>query len=41
MVKDNQGGITTVALSGTLTGVTLDDALFAVPTKDARAHKSE
>lgn len=33
MVKDNQGGETTVALSGLQTGVTLDDALFAVPVK--------
>jgi outer membrane lipoprotein-sorting protein len=32
-VKDNQGGTTTVALTGTQTGVTLDDALFAVPVK--------
>jgi outer membrane lipoprotein-sorting protein len=34
MVKDNQGGVTTVALSGVQTGVVLPDALFAVPTKD-------
>jgi outer membrane lipoprotein-sorting protein len=34
MVKDNQGGVTTVALSGIQTGVTLPDSLFAVPTKD-------
>ena len=39
MVKDNQGGVTTVALSGTLTGVTLDDALFAIPTKTSGAAK--
>jgi outer membrane lipoprotein-sorting protein len=34
MVKDNQGGTTTVALTGVQTGVTLADALFAVPVKD-------
>ena len=34
MVKDNQGGITTVALTGVQTGVALPDALFAVPVKD-------
>ncbi len=33
MVKDNQGGITTVALSGLTTGVPLDDSLFATPVK--------
>jgi outer membrane lipoprotein-sorting protein len=36
MVKDNQGGVTTVALSGVQTGVALPDALFAVPAKDGR-----
>ena len=35
MVKDNQGGTTTVALTGLQTGVSLPDALFAVPQKDA------
>jgi outer membrane lipoprotein-sorting protein len=39
MVKDNQGGVTTVALNGALTGVTLDDALFAIPTKTPSAGK--
>ena len=34
MVKDNQGGTTTVALSGVQTGLALPDALFTVPTKD-------
>ncbi len=34
MVKDNQGGTTTVALTGVQTGVALPDALFAVPAKD-------
>jgi outer membrane lipoprotein-sorting protein len=34
MVKDNQGGTTTVALTGVQTGVALPDALFAVPVKD-------
>lgn len=34
MVKDNQGGTTTVALTGVQTGVALPDALFAAPTKD-------
>ena len=33
IVTDNQGGTTTVALSGTLTGVSLDDSLFDVPRK--------
>jgi outer membrane lipoprotein-sorting protein len=35
MVKDNQGGVTTVALSGVQTGLALPEGLFAVPTKDA------
>ena len=39
MVKDNQGGITTVALSGVQTGVALPDALFAVPAKDVVSRK--
>ena len=34
MVKDNQGAVTTVALSGIQTGVKLPDSLFAVPAKD-------
>jgi outer membrane lipoprotein-sorting protein len=34
MVKDNQGGTTTVALTGVQTGTPLPDALFAVPAKD-------
>lgn len=33
IVRDNQGGSTTVALSGTETGAALADALFAVPAK--------
>ena len=33
MVKDNQGGVTMVALTGLQTGVPLADALFAVPVK--------
>jgi outer membrane lipoprotein-sorting protein len=33
MVTDNQGGTTTVALTGTQTGITLDPSLFAVPVK--------
>jgi outer membrane lipoprotein-sorting protein len=37
MVKDNQGGVTTVALSGVQTGVSLPEGLFAVPVKDAKA----
>ena len=32
-VKDNQGGITTVALQGAQSGGTLDEALFTVPVK--------
>jgi len=35
-VKDNQGGLTTVALTGTQAGVKLDDALFTVPMKAPR-----
>jgi outer membrane lipoprotein-sorting protein len=34
MVKDNQGGVTTVALTGLQTGAALPDALFAAPQKD-------
>lgn len=33
--EDNQGGTTTVALSGVQTGIALPDGLFAAPTKDA------
>ena len=33
VVKDNQGGTTTVALSGMVTGVALDESLFDVPQK--------
>ena len=36
MVKDNQGGITTVALTGLQTGVALPDSLFAVPEKSQK-----
>ena len=32
-VKDNQGGTTTVALTGTQTGMALDPSLFAMPVK--------
>jgi outer membrane lipoprotein-sorting protein len=34
MVKDNQGGVITVALTGVQTGVPLPDAVFAVPVQD-------
>jgi len=40
MVKDNQGGVTTVALTGMQAGAALPDSLFTVPTKDA-ARKGE
>jgi outer membrane lipoprotein-sorting protein len=40
MVKDNQGGTTTVALSGTMTGVPLDDSLFEVPVKAPPVRKN-
>src|ERR1051326_9032805 len=33
IVKDNQGGLTTVALTGVQSGIALDESLFAVPTK--------
>ena len=33
-VKDNQGGTTTVALTGVQTGVPLSDVLFQVPAKE-------
>ncbi|HKD47305.1 MAG TPA: outer-membrane lipoprotein carrier protein LolA [Rhizomicrobium sp.] len=35
MVKDNQGGVTTVALTGLQTGVSLPDSVFAIPQQDA------
>jgi outer membrane lipoprotein-sorting protein len=34
MVKDNQGGVTTVALTGLQTGIPLPDSLFTTPQKD-------
>ena len=34
MVKDNQGGVTTVALTGLQAGAALPDSLFAAPQKD-------
>ena len=34
MVKDNQGGVTTVALTGLQTGAVLPDSLFTAPQKD-------
>jgi outer membrane lipoprotein-sorting protein len=37
MVKDNQGGVTTLALTGLQTGVSLPDSLFAVPRKNTPA----
>lgn len=37
MVKDNQGGVTTVALTGLQTGIPLPDPIFAVPQKDTKA----
>jgi outer membrane lipoprotein-sorting protein len=40
VVRDNQGGSTTVALSGTQTGITLDDSLFAMPVKTPAANKN-
>ena len=40
MVKDNQGGVTTVALTGVQTGVALPEALFAVPVKDPAPKKN-
>ena len=39
-VKDNQGGITTVALQGAQTGGSLDQALFAVPVKAVKVKQS-
>lgn len=37
MVKDNQGGVTTVALTGLETGVNLPDSLFVAPQKNPPA----
>jgi outer membrane lipoprotein-sorting protein len=39
MVKDNQGGVTTVALTGLQTGAALPDSLFTAPQKDAAKAK--
>lgn len=39
-VKDNQGGVTTVALQGAQTGGSLDQALFAVPVKAVKIKQS-
>ncbi len=39
-VKDNQGGITTVALQGAQIGGNLDQALFAVPVKAVKIKQS-
>jgi len=39
-VKDNQGGTTTVALQGTQTGGSFDQALFAVPVKAVKVGQS-
>ena len=35
-VKDNQGGVTTVALTGLQTGMSLPDTLFVAPEKDLK-----
>ena len=40
IVKDNQGGTTTVALTGVQTGVNLPDSIFTVPTKGPTAKKN-
>jgi len=40
MVKDNQGGTTTVALTGTMTGVPLDESLFDIPVKAPSIRKN-
>ena len=40
MVKDNQGGVTTVALTGVQTGTALPEALFAMPVKDSTSKKN-
>jgi len=37
MVKDNQGGVTTVALTGLETGMTLPDSLFVAPQKASQS----
>ena len=34
MVKDNQGGTTTVALTGIQTGAALPDSMFVAPEKN-------
>ena len=39
-VKDNQGGVTTVALQGAQTGGSLDQALLAVPAKAVKVKQS-
>jgi len=39
-IKDNQGGITTVALQSPQLGAPLDDALFAVPQKAPRQSRN-
>lgn len=39
-VKDNQGGVTTVALQGAQTGGSLDQSLFAVPVKAVKVKQS-
>lgn len=39
-IKDNQGGITTVALQSPQLGAPLDDALFAVPQKASRQSRN-
>jgi outer membrane lipoprotein-sorting protein len=36
MVKDNQGGVTTVALTGLQAGVALPDSVFAAPQKNPK-----
>ena len=39
-VKDNQGGVTTVALQSPQIGASLDQALFTVPVKTAKIKQS-
>lgn len=39
-VRDNQGGVTTVALQSPQTGATLDQALFTVPVKAVKIKQS-
>ena len=41
IVKDNQGGNTTVALQSLQSGVSLDPALFAVPAKAVKQSRKE